>query len=121
MAHPYHHALSSVKKWGGEVSDYQHVHDWFDASKAALGDFRHRALRHHAFGIFEAEQRFGLVIPNASGRLVPTRLVAEQHVLEDCGRIPSVQDWLRTVQPERWMNSPARLSQREDLVEHVNS
>ena len=22
MAHPYHHALSSVKKWGGTVEDY---------------------------------------------------------------------------------------------------
>jgi hypothetical protein len=23
MAHPYHHSLSSVKKWGGVVADYQ--------------------------------------------------------------------------------------------------
>jgi hypothetical protein len=30
MAHPYHHALSSVKKWGGEVSDYLPLHTWFD-------------------------------------------------------------------------------------------
>jgi hypothetical protein len=22
MAHPYHHALSSVKKWGGAIEDY---------------------------------------------------------------------------------------------------
>jgi hypothetical protein len=46
MAHPYHHSLSSVKKWGGTVADYQHIHDWFDASKAIIADFRHRALRH---------------------------------------------------------------------------
>ncbi len=52
MAHPYHHALSSVKKWGGEVSDYLPLHTWFDQSKAIAGDFRHRALRHHAEGIF---------------------------------------------------------------------
>ena len=52
MAHPYHHALSSVKKWGGEVSDYLPLHSWFDQSKAIAGDFRHRALRHHAEGIF---------------------------------------------------------------------
>lgn len=26
MAHPYHHALASVKKWGGEVSDYLALH-----------------------------------------------------------------------------------------------
>src|ERR1035438_160103 len=45
MAHPYHHSLSSVKKWGGTVADYQHIHDWFDASKAIIADFRHRALR----------------------------------------------------------------------------
>jgi hypothetical protein len=30
MAHPYHHALSSAKKWGGEVSDYLPLHAWFD-------------------------------------------------------------------------------------------
>jgi hypothetical protein len=30
MAHPYHHALASVKKWGGEVSDYLPLHTWFD-------------------------------------------------------------------------------------------
>ena len=52
MAHPYHHALSSVKKWGGTVDDYIDLHSWFDASKLILADFRHRALRHHAEGIF---------------------------------------------------------------------
>ena len=30
MAHPYHHALSSVKKWGGTVDDFIAVHAWFD-------------------------------------------------------------------------------------------
>jgi hypothetical protein len=52
MAHPYHHSLSSVKKWGGTVADYQRIHDWFDESKKIIADFRHRALRHHAEGIF---------------------------------------------------------------------
>jgi len=28
MAHPYHHALSSVKKWGGTVDDFIAVHAW---------------------------------------------------------------------------------------------
>ena len=40
MAHPYHHALSSVKKWGGAVEDYLPIHSWFDASKEILADFR---------------------------------------------------------------------------------
>jgi hypothetical protein len=30
MAHPYHHALSSVKKWGGTVDCYMAVHAWLD-------------------------------------------------------------------------------------------
>ena len=51
MPHPFHHSLSSAKKWGGTVADYQRIHDWFDASKQIIADFRHRALRHHAEGI----------------------------------------------------------------------
>ena len=30
MAHPYHHARASVKKWGSEVNDYLQLHTWFD-------------------------------------------------------------------------------------------
>jgi hypothetical protein len=30
MAHPYHHALSSVKKWGRKAEDYLAIHGWFD-------------------------------------------------------------------------------------------
>jgi hypothetical protein len=52
MAHPYHHCLSSIRKWGGEIADYLPLHSWFDQSKSIAADFRHRALRHHAEGIF---------------------------------------------------------------------
>lgn len=62
MAHPYHHALSSVKKWGGDVEDYVPIHSWFDESKKEWADGRHRALRHHSEGIFIAEEKFGLTI-----------------------------------------------------------
>ena len=62
MAHPYHHALSSVRKWGGSVEDYLTIHTWFDGSKEITADFRHRALRHHAEGIFMAEKQFGTTI-----------------------------------------------------------
>ena len=46
MAHSYHHAVSSARKWGGTPDDYQSIHDWMDGSKLILADFRHRALRH---------------------------------------------------------------------------
>ena len=54
MAHPLKHAQSSARKFGGRAEDYLPIHNWFDESKAFLGDFRHRALRHHAEGIFLA-------------------------------------------------------------------
>lgn len=91
MTH-YHHALSSVRKWGGTASEYLAIHVWFDATKASFADFRHRALRHHAEGIAECEKIFGPIITLTTGRVIPTRWIGEQHVLEDCGRIPSIAD-----------------------------
>jgi hypothetical protein len=96
MPHSYHHALSSVKKWGGDVTDYAPIHDWFDR-------FRHRALRHHAEGIFMAETLFGQTITLSTGRIVPVRLIGEQHVHKDLGFIPSFADWIKTIQPQPWM------------------
>ena len=103
MSHPYHHSLSSVKKWGGSVEDYLPIHNWFDESKMMMGDFRHRALRHHAEGIFMCEKIFGVTIKLSNGRVLPTRYVAEQHVKEDLGCIPSMQDWFSNISPKSWM------------------
>lgn len=109
MAHPYHHALSSVKKWGGTVEDYLEVHTWFDASKAYCADFRHRAMRHHAFGIWQAETVFGPTITLSTGRVIPTRWVGEQHVKEDLGFIPSFADWVKAIRPEPWMGRAEKI------------
>jgi len=100
---PYHHAVSSARKFGGEPDDYQSLHDWFDESKAFVPDIRHRALRHHAEGIFLAERIFGPTILNSQGRRIPTRFLGEQHVKEDLGWIPTVQDWLECLKVEPWM------------------
>jgi len=66
-------------------------------------DFRHRALRHHSAGIFECEAHFGYILTNSEGKGVPVRFIGEQHVKEDCGFIPSVQDWLMHINPPAWM------------------
>ena len=103
MSHPYHHSLSSVKKFGGCTQDYQAIHDWFDESKEHLGDVRHRALRHHSQGIFECERVFGSHIKNKDGKVIPVRFIAEQHVIEDLGEIPTLCDWLREMPLKSWM------------------
>ena len=111
MAHCYYHALSSVRKWGGTPEDYLPLHQWFDQSKAILADPRHRALRHHAEGIFMLESVFGATIVNADGRVVPVRLIGEQHVREDLGSIPSFADWARLIAPQAWMLRGHRLDE----------
>jgi hypothetical protein len=113
MAHPWHHALSSAKRWGGRPEDYLAVHAFFDDSKRCLADLRHRALRHHAEGVFLAEQLFGPTV-TITGRLVPTRWVGEQHVKEDLGWVPTAQDWLRHLRVQPWMGRAGRLPLRPD-------
>ena len=103
MAHSYYHAVSSARIWGGEPADYQQVHDWMDCSKISVADFRHRAHKHHAQGCWEAQRVFGVTITNSAGRVVPVRLIAERHIMEDLGRIPSFSDWVRCIRPEPWM------------------
>lgn len=105
MTHTVFHAKSSVKRWGGKPEDYLPIHDWFDATKEMMADFRHRALRHHSQGIFEAERVFGHTITNSDGKVIPVRYIGEQHVMEDCGgRIPTVADWFSNMTIKSWMS-----------------
>src|ERR1700737_4306011 len=83
MAHAYYHAVSSARTFGGKPEDCLAIHSWFDETKQSFCDFRHRALRHHSEGIFEAERHFGVTITNSAGRAVPVRYIGEQHVMED--------------------------------------
>lgn len=49
------------------------------------------------------ERLFGTTIALSTARVVPTRLIGEQHVREDLGFIPSLADWVRCIRPEPWM------------------
>ena len=106
MAHPWQHAKSSAKKFGGLATDYIHIHNWLDETKAWVGHSMHRMFRHHSEGIFECEKRFGMTIINSDGKDVYTRYVAEQHVKEDCNNyIPTAKEWVDMIasgKPEKW-------------------
>ena len=71
MGHAFHHAQSSVKKFGGVPEDYIDIHNWFDETKQFEPTFRHRALRHHTQGIFECERIFGVTITNSDAKWFP--------------------------------------------------
>ena len=47
---------------------------------------------------------------------VPVRYIAEQHIKEDLGRIPTAQDWLGEIRPQRWM-----YGQRFEVVEDTSA
>lgn len=103
MAKPWVHAVASAKRWGGTPEDYAAIHDKIDSSKMAHAEVTHRCVFHSAFGIYLIEELFGRTLTNSAGRVVSVRDVAEQHVLEDLGFIPSLSDWLRAMPAEPWM------------------
>ena len=100
------HCKSSVRKWGGQLSDYQPIHDWFDETKKWIGHSKHRMFRHHSEGIFECEKIFGMSFVNSDGKTVYTRYVGEQHVKEDCNNyIPTAKEWVDMIssgKPKEW-------------------
>ncbi len=107
-------AAQSARRFGGSAEDFLPLHTWFLATTAWFEDARHLAMRHHAFGIFEAEARFGVALSTSAGA-VPTRIVAEAHVRAVLGRIPAATDFLRRIKGQPWMaaaQSPRRLGLR---------
>jgi hypothetical protein len=106
--------------------DYIAIHEWIDASKAHFGDARHRALRHHTEGCWEAERVFGLTITVKKKRTgvevrVPVREIAEQHVFEDLGYIPSLADWLKNMELKTWMGGKVKtVVSRADVLKGNN-
>lgn len=101
---PHLHARLSVKRFGGVEDDYIAIHEFIDHSKSSVADVRHRAMLHSAWGIYLTSRVFGDLITNADGKTVSVRDVAEEHILQDLGFIPTMQDWLKGLPIEGWMS-----------------
>lgn len=112
---PCCHAKNSANKYGGQPEDYQALHDFFDSTKAAMPDIRHRAILHSAFGIFLLERVFGTTVTNSDGRKVSVRDIGEDHVIEDLGFIPTMERWLKHMPIETWMGGAVR-GQRSKFI-----
>ena len=101
---PYLHAKISVKKFGGKAEDYMDIHNFIDSSKACMPDIRHRAILHSAFGCFLVEQMYGIVRTNSDGKEYSPRDVAEEHIKEDLGFIPTMEHYLNNMTIQPWMS-----------------
>lgn len=114
---PLNHAKGSVQRYGGTVDDYLDIHTLIDTPKGAFADVRHRAILHNAFGPFLVERVFGPYVTNSDGKKIATRQIAEDHIVEDLGCIPSVEDWLKTMPILPWMD---RVSRAKSKRKHFN-
>jgi hypothetical protein len=105
----WHHAQSAARKWGGKPEEYIAIEELIDSSKRHLGDVRHRAMYHHTAGVWLCQEVFGRTIAvGKRGIQVPVRLIAEQHIVEDLGWIPSPKDYLDGMPIRPWMSGAQR-------------
>lgn len=101
---PYLHSKIHAKKYGGVPNDYADIDDFIDSSKAAVPDVRHRAILHSAFGCFVVERIFGRTRINSDGKEYSPRDVAEDHIQQDLGTIPTMADYLENMTVQPWMS-----------------
>ncbi|MDF5756564.1 hypothetical protein [Spongiactinospora sp. TRM90649] len=100
----YRHAVSSARKWGGEPAEYLSIHEFIDSSKRVIGDVRHRSLYHHTLGTWLCQQIFGVTITTSRGHQVPVREIAERHIIEDLGWLPTPADYIDGMPIKPWMS-----------------
>ncbi len=107
-----YHAKSSAKQWGGNWEEYLPIHDYLDQAKVGHGTVKHRAILHHTVGCSLCVQNFGPVLTLSTGRDVPVKEIAERHIVEDVGFLPTPDDYLKCINLKAapWMGgSPSRL------------
>lgn len=111
----YLHAKSAAHKWGGIPEDYIRIEEFIDGTKRAFGDIRHRAILHNTYGIWLAQELFGRTVDikvEDRTRQVTVREIAELHILEDLGYLPTLDDWLKNMNIKVWMSG----SQRREII-----
>ena len=107
----WHHAQSAARKWGGTPEHYIDIEEFIDSSKKVIADSRHRSVYHHTLGVWLCQEVFGrtLTIPRDNGNVqVPVRLVAERHIIEDLGWLPSPADYIENMTLDPWMSGAQR-------------
>lgn len=100
---PFKHAKLSAKKYGGTMQDYMDIHNFIDSTKACVPDVRHRTILHSSWGCWMVEEKFGAVAINSDGKEFSPRDVAEDHIIQDLGFLPTMQDYLQHMEPQEWM------------------
>lgn len=115
----WHHAVSAARRWGGNPEQYLPIEEFIDSSKHVIGDSRHRAVYHHTQGVWLCQRIFGVTLEiqrEHSTVHVPVREIAERHIIEDLGWLPSPADYIRDMPLATWMSGARR---KELSVSHL--
>lgn len=99
---PLQHARITAHRYGGRWQDWIVIHDWIDRSKMVFPSMQHRMFLHSDFGEWLTVRIHGEAIKASDGMAVSTRDLFRDHQVEDLGRIVSLSEWLREVDPEYW-------------------
>lgn len=114
---PLQHAQISRKTHGGCWQDYIAIHSFLDTSKAACAHFKHRFLLHHREGIELGARIYGASVVNSENKAIETRRILTEHLIEDVGRIVSVEDWARDLLPSENDSFYKFLAKKRALIE----
>lgn len=118
MAQSQVHAEASARHFGGKPDDYIAIHEWIDRFKSMVGDVTHRQYLHNSAGPWMVQDVFGRTITNSDGRQIVVREIAENHIVEDLGWIPSPADWSACMTCKVWMGGKRnKFIGREELLE----
>lgn len=108
----YLHSKIHCKKYGGSPEDYVDIDDFIDSSKQAVADVRHRTILHSAFGCFIVERVFGRTRVNSDGKTYSPRDVAEDHIIQDLGFIPTMENYLTNMEIQPWMSGTMKRNRK---------
>lgn len=114
---PIEHAKIHAKRYGGKPEDYIYIDNFLDSSKVAHGTMKHRAIYHHTVGCFLVEQLFGVECLNSAGKSYSPRQIAEDHIIQDLGWLPSLDDWMKEMEIKAWMGNPITSKKFVPLVD----
>lgn len=106
---PFVHAQASARGTGRSWQEDLPIHEFMDLAKHACPDLRHRLVLHNAD---LGPELAAMAFPDRSD----ARSIAQQHVRQDVGWLPTLSDWLALVDAS--MVPPFRKASNdgEDLI-----
>lgn len=108
MANALIHSQSSVKRWGGQVSDYIQIHELLDSPKACMNNNSSRLVTHNVWFCYNIIPKiFGYNLINSNGKRVDTIDIAMLHVAEDFRMkfVPTLEDYLKHLTLPSWIHN----------------